>query len=424
MTITETLTAKIHEAVAEHFQAAASLSRYLYEHPEISGCEFESSKKIAALLGERGFDVEYPFCGIETAFRATLELGAPDSGASGTPAPFCIIMVEYDALPELGHGCGHNLHGALSVLAALALKEILTTNHTNRTNNTNEDEEKINNEDCCFFGKIIVIGTPAEETIGAKIKMADAGVFDGASLAIMMHSIGGGIARPNFDLQALRRYNVSFTGKSAHAAISPWEGHSAQTALRKFLDLLDARRECFTSDIRFSAIITESGKAVNIIPEHASALVEFRAATNARLDLLDETVKKCAQGAALALDCKTQFSKTDDDYANMVRVPALEDEAEKLFRTHGFECAPVLPPAGSSDVGNVSHRCPALQPFIPITSQNFALHTKEFAASTQSETALDAMRRGAEIIAALCAKVLCEAEFREAIHKEWEAARL
>jgi amidohydrolase len=395
------LTAKIHEAADRHFDAARELSRYLYEHPEISGMEFESSKKIAALLAENGFDVEYPFCQIETAFRATLELGSPD-----TNTPSCIIMVEYDALPDIGHGCGHNLHGALSVLSALALSGALSSAGLGVGDS--------------FSAKIIVLGTPAEETVGAKIKMAEAGVFDGASLAIMMHSIGGGIARPNFALQALRRYTVSFTGKSAHAAISPWEGHSAQTALRKFLDLVDARRECFTSDLRFSAIITECGTAMNIIPEFAASVVEFRAATFERLNLLAEAIKKCANGAALALDCKASVEKIDDDYADMVRVASLETEAAKLFRKYGFRCEEVLPPAGSSDVGNVSRRCPALQPFIPVCEEDFALHTREFGKATQCEAAFKAMRRGAQIIAELCAKVLCDTEFRETVHTQWK----
>jgi amidohydrolase len=258
----------VHEAVERYRGEAEKLSHYLHDNPEVSSKEFGSSARIASLLEGWGFEVEYPFFGMETAFRATFENG---------PGPEIAIMVEYDALPDIGHGCGHNLHGALSVLAGAALKDMHGL----------------------YGGKIRVIGTPAEEADGAKVFMAEGGVFDGMDLAIMMHSIGGA-CQPNMDVLSLSAYMVEFTGCSAHAVAAPWQGRSALAAARKFIDLIDARRECFTPDIHVNSVFVDGGKAPNIIPEHASLVVEFRAGSEARLAGVEDAISKCARGAALA----------------------------------------------------------------------------------------------------------------------------
>lgn len=198
----------IIEQVAKHRKEAETLVRAFYDHPEISMEETASSRAIVDALAPYGFTIEYPFMekelGYDTAFRATLKRGE---------GPKCSIMVEYDALPGIGHGCGHNLHGPLSVLAGIVLSELP------------ED---------AFHGTLEVIGTPAEETVGAKLIFAKEGVFDGDALAIMMHSTSGGISRTNTQANALRAYEITFTGKTAHAAGDPWDGHNALTACANF----------------------------------------------------------------------------------------------------------------------------------------------------------------------------------------------
>lgn len=183
----------IAEAVKRHHNVAVSLSDDLYHHPELSDQEFRSSQKIVDILRQAGYEVEYPYLGYPTAFRAVLDNGKGPSAA---------ILVEYDALPGLGHACGHNVHGSISVLAALALSDLREQ----------------------FKGKVYVFGTPAEEANGAKVGMARQGVFDDMSLAIMFHSWSGGKCVANMSLLGLRCYLVEFLGKEAHAAGSPGRG--------------------------------------------------------------------------------------------------------------------------------------------------------------------------------------------------------
>lgn len=378
----------VRQAVEKHHPAAIALSDNLAAHPELAYKEVASSAKIVALLREHGYDVEYPFMGYETAFCGKLRTG---------DGPNVAILVEYDALPDIGHGCGHNLHGSLSVLAGLALAEL-------------RDQ---------FQGTIHLIGTPAEEEDGAKVGMADRGAFDDMAVAMMMHSIGGGVCQPDMDALSLRCYVMEFHGQTAHAVAGPWEGRSALAAARKFLDLIDARRECFTPDIRVNAVILDGGRAPNIIPDYAEIRIEFRTNSMVKLERMDETVLKCAKAAAMALDCEVTWKPGLSDFADMVRINALEDEITELLTGLGEKVSPVLPPSGSSDLGNVSYRCPSIQPLIAITGEPFALHTAEFAACTTKPEAHRAMARGAEALVLLSLKVLGDSGFRKAIHEEF-----
>ncbi|MDR0639727.1 MAG: amidohydrolase [Spirochaetaceae bacterium] len=362
------MTAKmIEEAVAKHFKTAVGLSRDLAAHPEISHQEFESSRKIAAILEEAGFAVEYPFQGYPTAFRATRANG------EGRAAAF---LVEYDALPGIGHACGHNLHGALSVLAGLAMMEL-------------------RNE---FRGTISLVGTPGEEQAGAKIGMAAAGVFDGLSLAAMMHCVGGGSCQSNMAALGFRQFDLFFAGRAAHAVAAPWEGASALACARKFIDLVDARRECFTQDIHFNAVFKDGGAAPNIIPATASLRFDIRADSDEKLDVMERLARKCIDGAALAMDCTARLVQAGGEYAAMKRLPEWEEKAARALRERGFKVAPVSPPLGSTDMGNVSRRCPAIQPLLAVTDKPIPWHTPEFAAACLTPEAEDAMRRGAEVL--------------------------
>jgi amidohydrolase len=376
------------KAVRGHFAKARDLSAALAARPELSGEEFESAALFARTLETAGYRIETPFCGMPTAFRAEMKNGE---------GPALAILAEYDALPGIGHGCGHNLHGALSVLTALALAELREL----------------------FRGTVYVIGTPDEEVRGGKIVMAEQGVFDGLALAMMMHSCAGGFCQANMDALSLRGYTVSFTGRSAHAAAAPWEGRSALAAARKFLDLIDARRECFTQDIKINGIITKGGDAVNIIPGHAELRLEFRTGSMGTLSAVDEMVKKCARGAAIALDCEESWRRDFDDFADMVRVESLENEIEHIFAGLGLKTKPVALPIGSTDVGNVSYRCPAIQPLLSIAAEALALHTAEFAAATCRPESLEVMALGAEALTLLALKVFDDEQFRLKINNEF-----
>ncbi|MEG1145454.1 MAG: amidohydrolase [Clostridium sp.] len=382
----------VKTAIQKHLADAIALSDDLAAHPELSYEEFESSKKMVALLRKSGYEVTYPYLGYDTAFCGVIDNG---------DGPSVAILAEYDALPGIGHACGHNLHGSLSILTALAMLEL-------------KDQ---------FKGKVYIIGTPAEEENGAKVGMADKGVFDKMSLAVMMHSWSGEVSIPNMDVLSLRCYVVEFHGQSAHAVAGPWEGRSALAAARKFLDLIDARRECFTPDMRVNSVILDGGKAPNIIPDYTKIRMEFRTDSLAKLEKVDEMIRKCANGAAMAMDCTVTLESGASDFADMVRVKPLEQEISVILDSLGKKTGETLLPSGSSDMGNVSYCCPSIQPLLSIADHFMALHTVEMAKATTQPTAHEAMARGAEALAILSLKVLNDDNFRQEVYDAFVSQR-
>ncbi len=378
----------IKEAVEKNHTAAVELSDDLYAHPELPDQEFRSSQKIVEMLQQAGYQVEYPYLGYPTGFRAVLDHG---------DGPSVAILTEYDALPGLGHACGHNAHGAMSVLSALAMADI-------------KDH---------FQGKVYVFGTPAEEEDGAKVGMAAQKAFDNMDVAMMIHSWSGGKSVPNMDVLSLRCYIIEFTGLSAHAVAGPWKGHSALAAARKFLDLVDARRECFTPDIHVNGVITEGGQYPNILPERAVVRMEIRTDSLGKLETMDEIVRKCAQGACIAMDCQVKFTKGFEDFDDMVRVPVLEKAVAQLFEDMNLPWSEVLAPNGSSDVGNVSYHCPTIQSLVSLCEQSYALHTEQFRDETVKAPAHQAIAYGAELISNIMYRVLTDTEFREEVRQSY-----
>ena len=381
----------ISDAIRKHHNLAVELSDDLYAHPELPDQEFRSSAKMVDILRQAGYEVEYPYMDYPTAFRAELDNG---------DGPHTAILVEYDALPGLGHACGHNVHGSMSILAALAMIE-------------NKDK---------FPGKLSIIGTPAEEEDGKKIGMSARGAFDGLDLAIMNHSNSGKASMPDMELLGLACYILEFKGTSAHAAAGPWNGHSALACARKFLDLVDARRECFTGDIRFNGIILDGGRAPNILPDKAVVRIEYRAATRGRMNMLHEIMHKCARGACIALDCEYTATKGFDGFDDMVCVPALQQEVSDLLTALGHDCKTPEPPCGSSDVGNTSYRCPTIQPLVTICEPTYALHTVEFRDETIKKPAHDAIAVGARLIAEMCYRTMTDEAFRAEVHDSYQKA--
>ncbi|MGL5440191.1 MAG: amidohydrolase [Filifactoraceae bacterium] len=386
------VSADIKAAIKSKLEVAIKLSNDLAANPELSGEEYQSSQKMVELLREHGFVVEYPFAGFDTAFCGVLDRGE---------GPSICFIAEYDALPDIGHGCGHNLHGSMSILCGLACSLLKDS----------------------FSGKVYVIGTPSEEVLGSKVTMAEQKIFDNMDLVTMMHSWSGGLSQANMNLLSLRCYHIEFIGQESHAVAGPWKGKSALAAARKFLDLIDARRECFTPDIKFNSIFTQGGKAPNIIPGYAQLKIEFRADSIAKLEMVEDMVRKCANGAALALDCSVNFTKVMDDFADMVCVPALEEEVWKLLEARGYNLCGKDMPNGSSDIGNISYRCPTIQPLISIASEAYALHTVEMAKATCEPEAYLALQHGAEVLTLLGMKVLTNPSFCNDIKQSFFSAR-
>lgn len=384
---------RMDDFLTQRREEAFRFSDHLGRNPETSGKEFESSHLFVEVLRKNGFSVEFPFLGLPTAFMAK-------KISKGKPGGKVALLTEYDALPEIGHACGHNAHGTMSLYAGLALGEVV--------------EET--------GGEVWVVGTPAEEEDGAKSAMSDQGIFDSVDLALMFHAFGRD-SFTDYRSLALDGYDFTFKGKPAHAAATPWEGISALHGVQLFLMAQDMLRLHLRPEARLHAIITEGGAATNIIPESASCRVEFRAPKRPYLDQVAEAVFNCARGAALATGTEVSWQKFMLSFDDML--PSLTAEAvmKDILADLGVTCSSGQGPTGSTDVGNVSYRCPAIQPELAITPLPLSLHTHEFAEATMSPTGHEAIFLGSRALARMGLRVLMDAKLREAMHQDFLSAR-
>ncbi len=371
-----------------------ALSDDLGRNPETGDKEFESSRKHVALLREAGYEVEYPFAGIPTAFIAR----------KGTGSPKVALLVEYDALPGIGHACGHNVSGSMSTLAGLALAEIA---------------EELN-------GQVQVIGTPAEETNGAKVRMSEEGIFDGLDLALMLHS-SGGITFIHYDCLAMDAIEFTYKGKTSHAAASPWAGRNALNGVQLLFHTIDILRQHVIPDVRMHGIIPAGGEVPNIVPELATARFYFRAPRRSIVDKVVDKALNCARGAAMATETEVSWEKFETSFDDMLPNGPAEKAMAAIMEELGVELSPSPGSQGSSDIGNVSYRCPALQPMFAITSRPLTLHTREFSEATALEESHKALVVGAKALAAMAHLVLTDGSLRmamqEAFVKESGASR-
>ena len=264
----ESLKEKAYYEIEKYTAMCQHINDDLADHPELSGEEVESSSKIVELLKKEGFQTEYPFAGYNTAFKAVY--------GENNHARKIAILTEYDALPGIGHACGHCTSAAISLLAGLALKEL-------------QDE---------LDADIHIIGTPAEETEGAKCVMVKKGVFDKYDMAMMVHLYDENLLAPK--VQALDAFFYTFHGKTAHASAAPWEGNNALNGVQLMFHALDMLRQHVKPDVRIHGVIRDGGLAPNIVPEIASAEFYIRSMDRAYLTEVLKKVDDCARGAAIA----------------------------------------------------------------------------------------------------------------------------
>lgn len=331
-------------------EALAEISEFMYNNPELGNQEFKSAEKLALFLEEHNFVVEREFLNIKTAFRATY-----DSKKEGATIGY---LCEYDALPEIGHGCGHNMIGPMSAGAGVILSKIL-------------DE---------VGGRIIVYGTPAEETDGAKVIFAENGVFDELDCAMMVHPSSE--TTRSGDTIALYPLQFTYKGKTAHAAASPHEGVNALNSVIQLFNGIDALRQHVTPDVRMHGIITSGGVAANIVPDEAVAQFYFRAAKKETLEDVVEKAKNIAKGAALMTGATLTMERYELPYDNLVTNENLSEAFNENLRDLGITEIKEKESAGSSDIGNVSHITPTIHPYIGISDCHITGHSRELASAT------------------------------------------
>lgn len=368
------------------------LSKEIYENPELSNEEHFACKSHIDLLKKHNFVVEENFMGLPTAFKAT-----HDSGKDGATIAY---FAEYDALPGVGHGCGHNILGAVSTGAGIALSKAI-------------DE---------VGGKVLVFGCPAEETSGAKVLMADGGAFHEVDVTLVAHpenrycQSGKSLA-----MEALR---FEYFGKSAHAATSPELGINALDGVIGLFNNINALRQHIRSDARIHGIIKDGGVAANVVPDYACADFYARATTKEYLMSLVEKLKQCGQASALANGANVKISNYEATYYNLITNETLSGIFSQKLQDMG--CKKIHESRksfGSLDMGNVSHVCPSIHPYFDICGdEKTAAHTKEFADFSVTPYANEQMILTVKALALTGYEVICNKELLKKIKEEFQEA--
>jgi amidohydrolase len=344
------------------------ISRFLHAHPELSFEEYQAVDLLTRTMEQHGFSVARSVAGLPTDFTATY-----GSGEGSTIA----FLAEYDALPGIGHACGHNLIAAGSVGAALAIKALLPQ----------------------VPGRVLLVGCPAEEKGGGKIPLVESGVFRDADAAMLVHPSN----RTEIVKRALgmRDVQVEFFGKASHAAATPHLGSNALDAVILAFTNINALRQQLRPDARIHGIITHGGKAPNIIPDHAAALFYVRALDMAYLEEIYGRVLACFEAAAVATGTRHQVKRAGYDYHPHKVNYALAELFRRNLEALGVmvDQGPEDAELGSTDVGNVSQVVPTIQPMIAICGPSVACHMPEFAVASASPAGEEGMLLAARAMA-------------------------
>ena len=339
------------EAVEERAEAALALARWMGAHPELSEQEAATSQRYRQELSRAGFALEEGVAGMPTAFLAR---------HGTTEAPLCAaLLAEMDALPGIGHACGHNLSGPASLLAAQALAAALPPDAL----------------------RLLVVGSPAEETGVGKRRLVEAGVFAEADVAMMAHA--SDMRRAHRLFLGNRKFEFVFHGRAAHAAAYPEQGINALDGVVSLFVHVGLLRQQLPRAVRVHGIVIEGGHAPNVIPERAAALFWVRALDDALLEDAAGRVQRCAEGAAAATGTRLETSSAAGEsppmYPNLPLADLYRRQLEKLGLPE-TEHAPDQA-IGSSDITHVSRAVPTIHPNFPIGT-DLQLHTREFAEAT------------------------------------------
>jgi amidohydrolase len=363
-------------------------SDYIYNNPELGNNENKSSEKLINLLMEHGFSVEKGIVGRNTAFKAVFD--------SHKPGPTVSYLCEYDALPEIGHGCGHNIIGTSSAAAGILLSKVI--------NSTG--------------GKIYVIGTPAEETDGAKVEMANKGVFDDIDISLMFHPFDK--THESGESLAMDALEFTYIGKSAHAAADPEKGINALDGVLQLFSGINALRQHVKSDVRIHGIIKEGGIVPNVVPDKAVARFYVRAKERAYLNEVVKKIKDIAHGAALITGSSVNIINYEASYDNLVTNQNLSKVFSKNLRDVGItEINEPRKSFGSIDMGNVSQVTPAIHPYLSIGNRSLTAHSKEMADATITDEAHEMMLKGIMALALTGYDVLADEELYKNIKDEF-----
>jgi Xaa-Arg dipeptidase len=363
-------------AIAAADSEIRNISRTIHANPELAFEEHEAHALLTNYLEGKGFDVTRGAHGLETAFTAV----------AGSGSPTIAVLCEYDALPGIGHACGHNLIAASGIATGLGIEAALGEGN----------------------GTVVVMGTPAEEGGGGKVKMIEAGAFDDIDAAMMLHPTGGtsgfvGGAGARWLPIAIQSLIVEYHGKNAHAGVAPWEGVNALDAMVMAYSSIGLLRQQLPVSARVHGIITEGGQAPNIIPDHTAARFYVRDTTLADVERLKVRVLACFQAAADATGCTLDVTWDAYPYSDLLVSSPLADAYERHGEDAGLTMMKqTMAGGGSTDMGNVSYVVPSIHPMFGIEADD-ANHTPGFTAGAGAVGAEDVMLQAAR---ALCMTAL------------------
>lgn len=367
-------------AINKFENIAYEFNTFLANNPEIGGQEFKAYEKILKILNELNIPTIEHLLDIPTAFLANIVSSKDET------APNIAILMEYDALENIGHACGHSASGAISLLSALSFFE-----HKNDIN-----------------ANIDLIGTPDEENDGAKVYMANNDLFKKYDLAIMIH-INSNKTYPNCHFLALKEFDVEFFGAPAHASASPWKGINALNAAILTTHALDMLRQQTLPSNRIGYIIKEGGYASNIIPEYSKIKLNIRANKKSELAELYSKIETCIDGCAKATFTNYKIDHNHHVYDDMqineaatdVMCSVLDELNVKYYSLDKLDIY------GSSDIGNVSYQCPALHPMLACCDEPHSLHTHEITEIMKCSSKINpTIKLGAKIIVNTILKVI------------------
>jgi amidohydrolase len=358
-------------------------SHQIHAHPELNYEEHFAHDLLTSILADEGLETERGALDVPTAFRAI------------TPAmpggPTIAVLCEYDALPELGHACGHNIIATAGLGAGLAAATVAAE----------------------LGGRVLIMGTPAEEGGGGKCKLAERGAFDGIAAAMMVHPADADLVA--MQVIAIHELWVDYEGAAAHAAAFPWKGHNALDAAVLGYMNVAALRQHIRPDERVHGIFTRAGDKPNIVPSHTSANYYVRSPTLATLQPLKQRVGACLESGAAASGCSCHIRWAEYPYADMLDNSAMIESfvanAAAVGRTMANP-SPNLQVVGSTDMGNVSYLAPSIHPMLAVAPRGVSIHTPEFARYAGAEEGDRAVIDGAKALAGTIVDLLASADLR------------
>jgi len=361
-----------------------ALSQDIWSHPELAWQEKHASEALTAFLEKHDFLVQKNYLDLSTSFHT-------EFGSAGRTFA---VAAEYDALPEIGHGCGHNLICTAAVAATLAVRKWMNENR--------------------LPGKFILLGTPAEEGGGGKVVLLEKGCLQGVDAVMMVHPSSRTIPDPGST--ALLRYKVEFTGVAAHAGATPERGINALDAVMLLFAAVNAYRQQLSSNCRIHGIVDNGGVAPNIIPGESSCFFYLRSAADSGLEALDQRFRDMVKGAALMTGCQYKMTETSRKYRTRRPNEAMNKQYLDNMETLGCQVQrDAAPLGGSSDFGNFSHRSPGIHPYFAVADHTIALHSLEMAEAANSDYGHERMLCAAASMAHIALLFLSDSRFSDKV---------